>query len=133
MDTKECRSSLGVRSPPRLADLVIFRNPFRTCQRCSVLTAEHEVVFLPRLPSREPFGGLAGVMGAERLDRLGGQLQNAPTLAGLDVTLDPHRAVDGDHADLEVDLVPGDGPLYRFKTRRTVSNLRIHEISYAAR
>ena len=47
-------------------------------------------------------------MGAERLYRPGGQLQHAPALAGLGVTLDPHGPVDGHRAGLEIDLIPRD-------------------------
>ena len=32
--------------------------------------AEHEIVFLPRLPRGKPFGSLAGVVSAERLNRI---------------------------------------------------------------
>jgi hypothetical protein len=52
--------------------LVIFWNSFLACQRSqrrAVLAAEHEIVFLPRLPRRNPFGSLAGVVSAERLNR----------------------------------------------------------------
>ena len=71
MDTNECRSSRGVQAAPSLAALVIFWNFFLACQRSqrgAVLAAEHEIVFLPRL-RRNPFGSLAGVVSAERLNR----------------------------------------------------------------
>ena len=81
-------------------------------QPCPVLAAEHQTVFLPQLPRREPFGGLAGVVDAECLGRLGGQLEDAAALAGLGVALDPHGPEDGHRAGLEVNLVPRDRPRF---------------------
>ena len=79
-------------------------------QRRSIPAAEYEIVVLPHLPRREPFGGQAGAMRAERLNRPGGQLQDAPALASLGVTLDPHGPVHGHRAGLEIDLIPRDRP-----------------------
>jgi hypothetical protein len=113
MDTNECRSSRGVHAPAQpggLGDLLELLPHVPAVQRRSILTAEYEIVLLPHLPRREPFGGLAGAVGAERLDhRPGGQLQDTTALTGLGVTLDPNRAVHRHRSGLEVHLVPRDG------------------------
>ena len=72
MDTNECRSSQGVQAPPSLGgfgDLLELLSYVPAVQRRAVLAAEHEIVLLPRLPHRKPFGSLAGVVSAERLNR----------------------------------------------------------------
>ena len=99
--------------PGGLGDLAELLPYVPAVQRRSVLAAEHEAVLLPPLPRREPFGCLAGVVLAERLYRPGGQFQDAAALAGLDVTLDPHRPVDGHRAGLEINPVPRDRPRRR--------------------
>jgi hypothetical protein len=95
------------RLPPTDRDAI---RAFLQVQRRSILAAEHEIVLSPHLPRREPFCGLAGAVGTERIDGPGGQLQHAPALAGLGVTLAPHGPVEGHRADLEIDLIPRDRP-----------------------
>ncbi len=64
--------ALGASRPRRawrLGDLLELLSCVSAVQRRAVLAAEHEIVFLQRLPRRKPFGSLAGVVSAERLKR----------------------------------------------------------------
>jgi hypothetical protein len=73
MNTNECHSSGGVHSPTESrshSDLLKLPPYVPPIEWSAILAAEHKVVFLSHLPGREPFGGLAGAMRAERLDRL---------------------------------------------------------------
>ncbi len=110
-----CRSSRGDQSVLRPALSVIRLNCSQTSWSVSGVAgapAKHEAVLHPRRARLCPVGRLPQDQFPQRLDGDIGELDDSAGLLGLGVPAEPHRAVDGHGARLQVNFGPAEGSCF---------------------